>query len=58
MPHSDLSPEEQKQLFREALREWLDDQFSAFGKWTAAGILAAGFAGAVWLTMIGMGWHR
>lgn len=37
-----MTPEEQKELqkqaFKEAISEWLDKQFSAFGKWTLRGI--------------------
>lgn len=32
-----------KEAIREASKEWLNDQFAAFGKWTAAGIAAAAF---------------
>lgn len=34
-----------KQAIKEAAREWLDDQFRAFGKWAAMGIAASVFYG-------------
>lgn len=33
-----------KEAFNEAVKEWLDDKFKAFGKWTLFGIAAATFA--------------
>jgi len=39
-----ITPEEQKEIikqaFREAIQEWLDKQFAAFGRWTFYGILS------------------
>ena len=34
---------EDKQLVKEAIKEWLDDQFKAFGKWSAIGLGSAVF---------------
>ena len=43
--------DDEKELFKaaikEAAREWLDEQFRAFGKWTAMGLAAAVFYGAL-----------
>lgn len=47
-----------KEAIKEGLREWLDDKFMMFGKWSAAGLLAAAFAGLVYLALIGAGWHK
>ena len=47
---------EDKNLFKEAVKEaakeWLDDQYRAFGKWSAFGIAAAVFALLVKLMVI------
>jgi hypothetical protein len=47
---------------KEALKEWLDDQFhescASFGKWAIKSILAAAFCGLVYLALIGFGWHK
>jgi len=51
-----MSPEEQKQAIKEALEEWLDKQFTAFGKWSLKGIVALGLAGLVYLWAITHGW--
>ena len=36
-----MSHEEQKQVLKEAMQEWLDAKYSEFGKWTLRGVLAA-----------------
>lgn len=57
MPHID-DKELQKQAIKEAIREWLDEQFATLGRWTFHGLLAAAFAGAVYLALKGMGWSK
>lgn len=46
----------QKEIIKEALSEWLDKKFAAFGKWTAAGIMAMAFAVLIyqWLRIHGI----
>lgn len=39
---------EGKEVVKEALKEWLDDKFLAFGKWSAAAIAAAALAAVVY----------
>ena len=51
---SDISPEEQKALFKQALQEWLDARYAEFGKWTMRGLLAAALA-AVLIFLTGHG---
>lgn len=53
-----IDTELQKAAVKEALKEWLDEQFATFGKWTFTGLLAAAFAGGVYLAMAGAGWHK
>lgn len=54
--------EEDKELMKEALkeaaREWLDEQFAAFGKWTAVGIASATFYGMVKLLIVNGWWPK
>jgi hypothetical protein len=37
----ELDREEQKAIVKEAIREWLDEKYVDFGKWSLHGILAA-----------------
>ncbi len=54
----DIDNDVQKEAVKEALKEWLNDQFAAFGRWTFMGLLAAAFAGVVYLALTGAGWHK
>lgn len=46
---------QQKEIIKEALQEWLDNQFAKFGKWTLTGLLAAAFSALVYLWLAGHG---
>lgn len=37
----DLDRDEQKEIVKEAIREWLDEKYTDFGKWTLHGLMAA-----------------
>lgn len=39
--------DEEKQIVKDALKEWLDEKFATFGKWSLASILAAALVAAV-----------
>jgi len=56
MPNID--PEIQKQAVKEALREWLDERYAALGRWAFTSIMAAAFAGLIYLALIGAGWKK
>lgn len=47
-----------KLALQEALREWLEEKYAAFGKWSVHGLMAAGLAALVWLILTSSGWHR
>lgn len=51
-----MEKEEAKQIIKEAIREWLDEQFATFGRWSFLGIAAMGFAGIVYVFFISEGW--
>ncbi len=53
-----LDREAQKQALKEAIREWMDDAFAEFGKWTFKGLLVLAFAGCVYMAMKGQGWSK
>lgn len=50
-------PELMKSALKEALKDWLDDKFVQFGKWSLAGILAMAFAMVVWFFFFSHGWR-
>lgn len=39
---------EGKEVVKEALKEWLDDKFLSFGKWSAAAVAASFLAAVVY----------
>ena len=53
-----LPPDLAKAALKEALKEWLDDQFALFGRWSAASILAIVFSWAVYVALHAAGWHK
>lgn len=52
---SDIPRELDKDVVKEALKEWLDSQFTSFGKFTFYGLCSAAFAGAVYLWLASHG---
>jgi hypothetical protein len=54
----EINNEEQKEIFKEAISEWLDKQFAAFGKWTFAGLASAGLVALVYFILNSQGWHK
>jgi hypothetical protein len=53
-----IDPNLQKQAVKEAIKEWLDEQFAAFGKWSFMALMSAAFAGLAYLALTGAGWHK
>lgn len=57
MPEA-LDKEEAKDVVKEALKEWLDEKFAQFGKWSAV-TLSAGVLVALVLFILTMnGWKK
>ena len=44
-----MTKEEQKEILKQALQEWLDAKYAEFGKWTMRGLMAAALVGLVML---------
>lgn len=55
---TNLDPDAQKKIIKEAIKEWIDDKYADLGRWTFRGLLAAAFAGAVYLALRGQGWTK
>ena len=55
-----MTPEEQKELhkaaIKEAIQEWLDQQYKLVGKWTMKGIMAASLAVLSYMYAAAHGW--
>lgn len=54
----DLTPDREKEIMKEAIEEWLDKQFAAFGKWSMTGIFLALSAWAFFGWLNFQGWHK
>ena len=54
----EMTPAEIKAAMKEGLKEWLDDKFSDFGKWSFLGIAAAGLALLAYFILLSNGWHK
>jgi hypothetical protein len=44
-----IDQKNEKQAIKEAYKEWLNEQFAEFGKFTAKSLAAAFFIGVAWL---------
>lgn len=53
-----MNSDETKEALKEALHEWLDEKYAAFGRWSLHGLLAAALVGCMWLVVVGNGWHK
>lgn len=54
----ELDKEELKEALKDAMREWLDEKYSQFGKWTLHGLLAMAVAVLTLVTLVSQGWHK
>lgn len=50
--------EEQKAVFKEAIKEWMDDKFLMFGKWSAGAIGIAAFSALMYFIYYFEGWKK
>lgn len=53
-----MTDRQEKAAIKEALKEWLDEKFATFGKWSAAALAAAALTALVYFILILNGWHR
>lgn len=49
---------EMKRVIKEAIREWLDEQFSKFGRWSFYGLLALATTVILYMSLTTNGWHK
>lgn len=43
-----LERDQQKEIVKQAIKEWLDEKYASFGKWTLHGIVAASLCALVY----------
>jgi hypothetical protein len=48
--------EQVKEALKEAIKEWLDDKFLIFGKWSAAAVSAMIFSALIYFVLKMNGW--
>ena len=47
-----------KEAVKETLREWLDEKYTVFGKWSLHGLLAMLLAALAYFIATQNGWHK
>lgn len=45
-----------REVFREAINEWINDKFREFGKWSIKGLAALAFGLLIYLVLVQHGW--
>ena len=60
MKHDDerFTREMSKDIIKEALKEWLDEKFVTFGKWSAGGLAAIAIVAIVYIWLLSNGYHK
>ena len=53
-----MSEDDTKRVYKEALKEWLDEKFVEFGKWSFRAFAAAVFVALVYFILYMHGWYR
>lgn len=51
-----MSEEDQKRVLKEALKEWLDEKYSTFGRWAFWSLAAAGLFALCYFILTTNGW--
>ena len=53
-----LTRAEYKQIQKEVIQEWLDEQWAKFGKWSAVGLASMAFAAITYYFLMSQGWSK
>lgn len=53
-----MADDDLKAALKEALKEWLDEKYASFGKYSLAALGAGLLAAAVFFILSAQGWHR
>lgn len=46
---SDLDPSEQKEIFKQAIREWMDERYAEVGRWTIRVLITTALTALLWV---------
>ena len=50
--------EDGKRVIKEAIKEWVNEQFASFGRWSFYGLCAAALGGLVYFVLLSQGWRK
>jgi len=53
---SDINPKDQKQIMKEAIKEWMDERYAEVGKWFIKSILIAGVTSLLYYYIVVRGY--
>lgn len=53
-----LTPDEIKAALKAAIKEWLDEKFAEFGRWSMGAVVAAALAALTLFILHMNGWHK
>lgn len=53
-----IGDDEMKRIVKEAIKEWLNEQFAQFGRWSFLGIMAAALGLLAMALITSGGWHK
>lgn len=53
-----MSRDDEKEVLKEALKEWMDEKYAILGKWTAATMGVAILGAMVYLILWSDGWRK
>lgn len=55
---TNLTQSEMKAALKSAIKEWLDERFAEFGRWSLGAVLAAALAALITLILHMNGWQK
>lgn len=55
-PPLPMTQTEMREAVREGIRDFLDEKFREFGKWSLGGLAAMGLAAIIYLILFAYGW--
>ncbi len=53
-----LTQAEMKAAMKQAIKEWLDEKFAEFGRWSMGALMAALLAATIAFILHANGWHK